>query len=464
MSAKNILTLPGVTPAPTPAFSFDDWPGVLLLGAAAFLYATSSSLWAFILASVLVVGLAGWRPEYGVWAILSAIPLSHGTREVGTTMVSATEWAVLAALLGTVLHVAYRTRLAPAKLWAALRPALYPLAPWLLLLAATLSLAVGEYLRFSLREYRLVILEPLILLVLIRLAVRDSAAVWRLMAVLLAVGAVVSLIVIVSYLREGRVEDAGGVGRTLALYASPNALALFLGRLAPLAFTLALFCPTRPQPIWRALAAAVSLILLAALVLTFSRGAWLAVAAALLFVVAVRWRRALWAVALGLISLAGAAVVVIGPGRLLSQDSTMQRLYLWRSALEMLRDHPLFGVGLDQFLYQYYFTYAQSNPDAYREPYLSHPHNLVLDFWLRLGVLGLAALIWLQVGFWRAGTEVYRAAKARSVAILALGLMASMVDFLLHGLLDNSFFVVDLAMLFWVVYGAIHVLRKETVC
>ena len=43
---------------------------------------------------------------------------------------------------------------------------------------------------------------------------------------------------------------------------------------------------------------------------------------------------------------------------------------------------PCGAIGLDQFLYLYP---RYMHPDAWREPNLSHPHNLLLDFWLRLG-------------------------------------------------------------------------------
>ncbi|MER3437068.1 MAG: hypothetical protein C4346_05405, partial [Chloroflexota bacterium] len=46
---------------------------------------------------------------------------------------------------------------------------------------------------------------------------------------------------------------------------------------------------------------------------------------------------------------------------------------------------------LDQFLYQYRPRYIE--PAGWAERYTSHPHNLVLDFWLRLGLGGLLTLV-----------------------------------------------------------------------
>jgi len=119
----------------------------------------------------------------------------------------------------------------------------------------------------------------------------------------------------------------------------------------------------------------------------------------------------------------------------------------------MIRDHPLFGVGLDNFLYQYprYIL-----PEAWQEPDLSHPHNLILDWWIRLGVLGVVALIWLEVAFFKVAFRLYRSLEDKGMRVLSLGLMASMVDFLAHGLVDNSYFLVDLAFIFCLTLGIVR--------
>jgi O-antigen ligase len=132
---------------------------------------------------------------------------------------------------------------------------------------------------------------------------------------------------------------------------------------------------------------------------------------------------------------------------------------VWKSALQLIRDHPLFGVGPDNFLYAYRGRYLL--PEAWQESSLSHPHNVILDFAARLGLIGLAVFIWMQIAFWRSALRAWRQAKATlsidhaapsshgaSEVALLIGLMASMVDFLAHGLVDASYFVVDLAFVF----------------
>ena len=131
------------------------------------------------------------------------------------------------------------------------------------------------------------------------------------------------------------------------------------------------------------------------------------------------------------------------------------RLKLWQASWTMLKEQWLLGVGPDNFLYQYRTRYIL--PEAWQEPDLNHPHNLVLDFGTRLGLGGIAVLLWLQIAFWR---NAWRLFKTRFDPLI-LGLMGSMVVFLAHGLVDNSYFLVDLAFAFFLTVGIVQRLAEQ---
>ena len=80
--------------------------------------------------------------------------------------------------------------------------------------------------------------------------------------------------------------------------------------------------------------------------------------------------------------------------------------------------------------------------------------------------IGLGIFIWIQVAFFRTAYGVLRKAKS-SLDIghwaLIIGLMASMVDFLAHGLVDAAYFVVDLAFVFMLTLALIQEGNKEQV-
>jgi hypothetical protein len=272
---------------------------------------------------------------------------------------------------------------------------------------------------------------------------------------LLASGVAVCVIGLYQFF-TGDVILADGVARLTAVWGSPNNVALYLGRLLPLGLAFALLWR---EPRARFVYAAMVVLFGATILLTYSRGALLlGVPASVVFVlVAAYWQghrlssRAWGAMVAVLIVSAFALLWFVTTERFQSlfQPGTgtgFFRVAVWTSAVNMIRDHPLLGVGLDNFLYEYpkYIL-----PDAWREPNLSHPHNFILDFWTRLGIFGVAILFALLVLFYRRAWKVFTTTDTLYTRALMLGLMASMVNFLAHGLIDAAYFYVDLAYVFW---------------
>jgi O-antigen ligase len=160
-----------------------------------------------------------------------------------------------------------------------------------------------------------------------------------------------------------------------------------------------------------------------------------------------------------------------------TQGTSFARVQLWQAGIELVRQSPLLGIGLDNFLYRYPTMLPQ---DASFEPNLSHPHNLILQFWLSLGLPGLVALGWLLWRFvrptWRTAVESGRAtvngtarrigtAEATAPPVtraLAVGALGCMTDFVAHGLVDNSYFLPDMAVIFWLTLAVAAVLNRRS--
>ena len=326
-----------------------------------------------------------------------------------------------------------------------------------LLVVGGVSVLWAEQGREAAREFRTVILEASIFYGLLRAMLprlasgnsQESRATWRVVDAWVLGGTLIAMVGLGQWLFGANLITADGVGRVRGFYGSPNNLALYLGRLLPLVVAFAAW----GQSGFRRRAYFVASLLMAVTVfLTYSRGAWLVgVPISLVFLAALRGRRAFALALVGLVTVAVVVLLSVGPGRLTSlldtsEGTTFFRLQLWRSSLAMIADHPILGVGLDNFLYAYRTVYVL--PSAWAEFDLSHPHNFVLDFWLRLGIPGLITLIWLLVAFFRRAWLSFRSLGDHDVRLLILGLMAGMVNFVAHGLVDNAFFLVDLAFVF----------------
>lgn len=67
------------------------------------------------------------------------------------------------------------------------------------------------------------------------------------------------------------------------------------------------------------------------------------------------------------------------------------RIYLWKSSLEMIKDYPLHGVGLRNFN-KVYISGNYINPKA-KERNLESPHNIFLHYLVEMGIIGTMPLI-----------------------------------------------------------------------
>ena len=130
--------------------------------------------------------------------------------------------------------------------------------------------------------------------------------------------------------------------------------------------------------------------------MSYSRGAWAALAIACLAVLVVvrPWGR--WVALVALVLAFGVVAVkersVVNAFTAGHAGTAQNRVYIWKSGLKMLKGHPIFGIGPDNFIH-YYAPTKQQDPyskcppglgyldrqNAGKEPCLSHPHNVVLD-------------------------------------------------------------------------------------
>ena len=336
---------------------------------------------------------------------------------------------------------------------------------------ATLSLLFTERLDVATNEWRVVILEPALFYLLLRGTRLQSREMWVVLNAFIAGGMVLTLYGLYQFGfdRAELITAEGGLMRIPSIYGSPNNLALYLGRILPLLLALALVdneSNGRRRQAYMATLIPISLVTL----LTFSKGAlFLGLPAAWLYVFW-RWQQVNgrhtwpWLVAFGL--LGGLSILLVQQipqlaGRFSLQGETgVFRINLWRASFNMLADHPLFGVGLDNFLYEYRGRYILDA--AWREPDLNHPHNFILDFATRLGLAGLLAGGWLA---WVWAQTLGRVQKRTTGAWLpvTIGLGGAFVNIWVHGLVDHAFFLVDLAFAFYLLLGTTVWLDQRSV-
>lgn len=431
-------------------------------GASLLVYASAGPVLTLI-ALVVLTGLLVLKPERGLSLIALALPFYQpGVALLGKTF-SLVEILTLLTALGWLANCGWD--------WVRQNRPHFDFDSWTgldwgvlaLVVVGGLSLLWAEHSREAAREFRTVVLEAGLYYALLRAMIRNKQDLWRVIDAWVLGAGLVAALGLGQWISGSQVITADGVSRVRALYGSPNNLALYLGRLLPLALSMALFAGagiSRQETARRWAYGLAGLVMAAALLLTYSRGAWLlGIPAAILFLAAVRGRKTFVAIGLVLLVVGVLGVALVGAERLTSlvdtsEGTTFFRLQLWQSSWAMIRDHPLLGVGLDNFLYAYRSHYVL--PTAWEEFNLSHPHNLLFDFWLRLGVLGLVVGFWLLISFARKSWSLYRRLAEGIDGALVLGLMGGCVYMVAHGLVDHVFFLVDLAFVFMLMMALVQ--------
>ncbi|MBI5650973.1 MAG: O-antigen ligase family protein [Chloroflexi bacterium] len=423
----------------------------LALAVIAFYYSRNAALNFTLLAAI--VFLFALRLDLGLAITIFTIPFYLFPKNlIGGAQFSLVELLTLAAVAAWVIRqrvTNYELRITNfvSRLTST------DLAIIFFILAGIVSVANAANFGVANRELRVIVIEPALLYALIRASNFSARDLRRLIDAFIFSALAVALIGLYQYAFTNWVIIGEGVRRILAVYGSPNNLALYLDRALPLVIALALFDDDKRK---RVASALIALPLALCLYLTYSRGAWLIGLPAGL--IAIGWmsgRRARRAV-IALIVIAAIALIPFlqtERAQSLFQSGTgtgFFRVSVWESGVAMIRDHPIFGVGLDNFLYEYP---KYINPDAWREPNLSHPHNIVLDFWTRLGIAGIIALIWMLIAFYKKGNKAMR--EMESGRALVIGLIASMTAALAHGWIDAAYFYVDLAFVWMLTLGVI---------
>lgn len=433
---------------------------------AAAIFYVAPSFVIFSIALIVLFILLVLRPAWGVALIALTMPfyVSSLAKPIGGYRFSPVEVFALVAttawLVRSILDAGQRSRRqiidSPNKKLQR--------ADWAVLAftsVATLSLFFTERLGVATNEWRVVIIEPALFYLLSRVTRLREREMWVVMDAWVLSGLVVALTGLGQYISgQNLITSEGGLLRLRSFYGSPNNVALYLGRILPLLVAIVLFGRQAILPSRRIGYGLILIPVVAALVLTFSKGAlFLGIPASMLLIFWIWQRRAgrrawPWVIAalgVGIVGIVGALQIPALAGRLdLFGITGVFRLNLWRAALNMIAEHPVLGVGLDNFLYAYRERYILDA--AWQEPNLNHPHNILLDFATRLGLLGLFAGGWLIVETIRNLRLALKQSESEWL-LIAVGLSGSLAAMLAHGLVDHSLFLVDLAFAFFLIVG-----------
>lgn len=407
---------------------------------AAYQYGASTLPYAVVGTLFLALGL--WRLEYGLAVLIVIAPLS-GEQPLATSddeqirtalsvLTSLKTWLVLLTVLELGRAVVRRRRLSlPAgsiAIFALLVAACFGVlnAPEPSDAAAGVSILAG-----SAAVY-----------LLIALFIDDWDRIKVVLGGVVAAGLLICAHAIWQYYtgdfsRVGFVSSGAIEYRVASFFEHPNQLAGFVVFMVPLGVGLYRFYRSQA-----ARAACMALVLLAsiAVLFTFSRGAFVALAALPFIYIGTRRAWPVILVAAAVIAIVAPAAVgdrIAGIGNT-SSPEIAHRLDLWEAAGEIFQDHPVAGVGLAGFGDAYVDLERTDRRILHLEGVPITAHSLYLNTLAEQGLIGLAVLIALFAAGLRITVLLRRSLDERARA-LGQTLMAVGMVVLIHNVFDVTF-------------------------
>lgn len=253
-------------------------------------------------------------------------------------------------------------------------------------------------------------------------------------------------------------------GRIAGTYLNPNFFGEYLVLVIPLGLAVAL--APNSSFVRRVGVGLVTVLLLIALALTFTRGSWLSLGVGLLLFGLLTEG---WLVAL-LAGVFGTAIVMIPGlvGRFMSIFSFTGgtvgfRFKLWQIPIGMLRENPLFGVGIGNYL-SAFTNYVFSHPELSVGWVVYGAHSIYLTIGAEMGLAGLLVFALIIISIFRTGLYLHKRFSSPSATYwryLNAGILAALAAFLVNGLTSNTLLHPRAAVLFWFLVGMQGALLKK---
>ncbi|MBA7599997.1 hypothetical protein ES703_07043 [subsurface metagenome] len=153
----------------------------------------------------------------------------------------------------------------------------------------------------------------------------------------------------------------------------------------------------------------------------------------------------------------------------LSKDASLKRREaIWGFSTLMIRDHLFLGSGLGTFKYntlRYQAKFFDKGQNRALYPYgvADKAHNEYLQLGAELGIIGLGIFLWLIISYFNYGVKKLKGIENKYKQGIIIGLMGSIVAFLVDGLFWFPLRLTTNTAMFWLILGLTIVTIKAEV-
>ena len=445
------------------------------------------------------LALAIYKTKWSVLVLIAALPVYLIRFKVGplpTTLLEVMIWVVFVVWFIKEIKSAGGIK----KYWQSRdkrQPYPFRNEIILLIIVAYLGAAVAGFSLSALGTWRAYFFEPLLVFILVINYFKSRGGLDKIIWALIVSASAISLGALVQkFLGMMIINNSFALdNRATSFFPYPNAIGLYLAPLVLLFIGFGL--KTLKQKIsvmtvWKLAFILGSILLsLTAIYLAQSEGALFGIAAGLLIGGLIyNWQTRV--ITIALILAVGGFILTDDTGqayfksKIFLQDSAGQiRLEQYKETKKMALAEPsrfLTGAGLSNFqaavapfhqkgifLYNGDKDWAikLSKSHDYRQMLwlpidnYMYPHNIFLNFWSEIGLIGLILFIWLFVKFFIIAFRIFKHQSRLEIEnhYLTWGLIGAMVALIVHGLVDVPYFKNDLAVLFWILFAILGIIE-----
>jgi len=246
--------------------------------------------------------------------------------------------------------------------------------------------------------------------------------------------------------------NQGGMTRVFSFFNNPNDYAEVILLFVPFYFAAAFHAK---KPLMKLVYLAMSVPPLISMLMTLSRGAWVALAlAAVVYVFFTDKRLVPLFVILGLAAIPFLPQSILLRLRTLlnfSDNSFKTRSEIWKTIMPILKDYWFTGLGLGnetllRVSKNYYSFIAKGSIP-------SHSHNLFLQLWLETGIAGITAFVAFILTTVKKSIRIIAQTKDAFIKHILIAGLASLTGILANGLFEYVWFDRRVMLFFWVVVG-----------
>ncbi|MDD5679960.1 MAG: O-antigen ligase family protein [Candidatus Omnitrophica bacterium] len=385
-----------------------------------------------------IIKLADKVAEYSLYALIFTLPVSKSMVEIFFT-IALVSWLVKRLLLKSFTPV--RTELN------------IPIAVFVLI--GFLSMLTSVSLLLSLKGFFFKLFEWVMIYFIVTEMINTRKKLNNTILIMLAAAFIMSIDGIFQAItgKDFFLNYSSVAGYIIrASFDSPNGFGVWVVVMLILAASLACFSENKKRHLLWILICP----LIFCLVSTYSRGAWAAGFLSLIFLGFIRSKKLfLIAVVLLLILpfIMPASVKQRADSIMKISRTNTDRFTLWQEALNITRDFPLLGSGIN--------TYASVAP-RYKLTEVTgvYPHNSYLQMSAESGLLGVGAFLWVLVALFKTSLVNVKRLNNKLCGAVLPGLLAGLFGLLIHSFVDTDIYSLQLGNLIWFLMGLIIAVQK----